>query len=83
MMKSTCFFLAALTSSAVAFAPHAFFTRSSALSMVAIDTSDIKNGLTVEINGDPFKVLNFSVMKQARGAAKTTIKFKNMVRSVG
>jgi len=50
------------------------------LSMVAVDTSDIKNGLTVEINGDPHKVLSFSVMKQARGAAKTTIKFKNLVR---
>lgn len=48
--------------------------------MVAIDTSDIKNGLTVELNGEPHKVLNFSVMKQARGAAKTTIKFKNLVR---
>lgn len=52
----------------------------SALSMVAIDTSDIKNGLTVEIDGEPHKVLNFSIMKQARGAAKTTIKFKNLMR---
>jgi len=47
---------------------------------VAIDTSDIKTGLTVEIDGDPFKVVFFSIMKQARGAAKTTIKFKNLVR---
>ena len=45
---------------------------------VAIDTSDIKNGLTVELDGDPYKVLSFSIMKQARGAAKTTIKFKNL-----
>lgn len=52
----------------------------SSLSMVAIDTSDIKNGLTVEIDGEPYKVLNFSIMKQARGAAKTTIKFKNLMR---
>lgn len=28
----------------------------------------------------PYKVLNFSIMKQARGAAKTTIKFKNLMR---
>jgi len=48
--------------------------------MVAIDTSDIKNGLTVEIDGEPYKVLSFSIMKQARGAAKTTIKFKNLMR---
>jgi len=55
-------------------------SRSSTLSMVAIDTSDIKNGLTVELEGEPWKVLNFSVMKQARGAAKMTIKFKNLLR---
>mmetsp|Transcript_8524 Transcript_8524/g.17694 ORF Transcript_8524/g.17694 Transcript_8524/m.17694 type:complete len:231 (+) Transcript_8524:91-783(+) len=47
---------------------------------VAIDTSDIKNGLTVEIDGEPWKVLSFSIMKQARGAAKTTIKFKNLMK---
>ncbi|KAL7542122.1 hypothetical protein ACHAWF_007095 [Thalassiosira exigua] len=45
---------------------------------VAVDTSDIKNGLTIELDGEPYKVLNFSIMKQARGAAKTTIKFKNL-----
>ena len=55
-------------------------SSSSALS-VAIDTSDIKNGMTVELDdGEPYKVLSFSIMKQARGAAKTTIKFKNLVR---
>jgi translation elongation factor P/translation initiation factor 5A len=47
---------------------------------VAIDTSDIKNGMTVELDGEPFKVISFSIMKQARGAAKTTIKFKNLMR---
>merc|ERR1712032_23084 len=41
---------------------------------------DIKNGLTVELDGEPYKVLSFSIMKQARGAAKTTIKFKNLMR---
>lgn len=47
---------------------------------VAVDTSDIKNGMTVEIDGEPWKILSFSIMKQARGAAKTTIKFKNLQR---
>merc|ERR1712127_690461 len=47
---------------------------------VAIDTSDIKNGMTIELDGEPYKVLSFSIMKQARGAAKTTIKFKNLKR---
>lgn len=47
---------------------------------VAIDTSDIKNGMTIELDGEPWKILNFSIMKQARGAAKTTIKFKNLIK---
>lgn len=64
------------------FAPanNALFHRPNSALSVAIDTSDIKNGLTIELDGEPFKVLNFSVMKQARGAAKTTIKFKNLKR---
>jgi Elongation factor P (EF-P) KOW-like domain len=55
-------------------------TRSSTALNVAIDTSDIKNGMTIELDGEPHKVLSFSIMKQARGAAKTTIKFKNLMR---
>ena len=48
---------------------------------VAVDTSDIKNGMTLELDdGEPYKVLSFSIMKQARGAAKTTIKFRNLLR---
>merc|ERR1712176_1193983 len=35
---------------------------------------------TIELDGEPWKILNFSIMKQARGAAKTTIKFKNLVK---
>jgi len=67
-------------SSAAAFAPVPAFTRPSSALGVAIDTSDIKNGLTIELDGEPHKVLSFSIMKQARGAAKTTIKFKNLIR---
>ena len=74
--------LVAVVSNASAFTPVAFRTPSRANSAlnVAIDTSDIKNGLTVEIDGEPHKVLEFSIMKQARGAAKMTIKFKNLTR---
>jgi Elongation factor P (EF-P) KOW-like domain len=36
--------------------------------------------MTVELDNEPYKVLSFSIMKQARGAAKTTIKFKNLIR---
>jgi hypothetical protein len=64
-------------SSAFVVAPS---TRLGTSLAVAVDTSDIKNGMTIEIDGEPHKVLSFSIMKQARGAAKTTIKFKNLER---
>jgi elongation factor P len=82
MMFRTALF-AMLSASALAFAPSTFHNvqSTSRTSLhVAIDTSEIKNGLTVELDGEPYKVLNFSIMKQARGAAKTTIKFKNLMR---
>ena len=74
--------LATIMVAVASFAPtnNAFVHRPKSALSVAIDTSDIKNGLTIEIDGEPYKVLNFSVMKQARGAAKTTIKFKNLKR---
>jgi hypothetical protein len=59
------------------------FARPSASSTslaVAVDTASIKNGMTIEIDKEPYKVISFSIMKQARGAAKTTIKFKNLMR---
>ena len=71
---------ASLVGTAVAFAPTSFTRASSSALNVAVDTSDIKNGLTIELDGEPYKVLNFSIMKQARGAAKITIKFKNLKR---
>jgi elongation factor P len=74
-----------LFATSAAFAPAAVVThqRSSSTTTalnVAVDTSEIKNGLTIELDGEPYKVLSFSIMKQARGAAKTTIKFKNLKR---
>ena len=93
MFKSTLLslFLLAIsgTSSTDAFSPIAplrssncrtLSSSSSTARFVAIDTSDIKNGMTVELDNEPYKVLSFSIMKQARGAAKTTIKFKNLIR---
>jgi hypothetical protein len=76
--------LCSLLGLAVAFCPATIGPSSALLSKtalnVAIDTSDIKNGMTIELDGEPYKVLSFSIMKQARGAAKTTIKFKNLMR---
>jgi hypothetical protein len=79
MMRSILITLL-VASATTAFVPVAPISRSSSALNVAIDTSDIKNGVTVEIEGEPYKVLSFSIMKQARGAAKTTIKFKNLQR---
>jgi hypothetical protein len=47
---------------------------------VDVDTANIKNGMTIEIDKEPYKVISFSIMKQARGDAKATIKFKNLMR---
>ncbi|KAL7514170.1 hypothetical protein ACHAXN_013272 [Cyclotella atomus] len=74
--------ITSLLATTTAFAPQTnapFSSRTSPLK-VAVDTSDIKNGLTIELDGEPYKVMGFSIMKQARGAAKTTIKFKNLKR---
>ena len=79
MMLRSIFSLS-LLASAAAFAPASTFSRVPSALGVAIDTSDIKNGMTIELDGEPYKVLSFSIMKQARGAAKTTIKFKNLMR---
>mmetsp|Transcript_35700 Transcript_35700/g.40713 ORF Transcript_35700/g.40713 Transcript_35700/m.40713 type:complete len:215 (-) Transcript_35700:479-1123(-) len=74
------FLLALLVGSASAFAPLSSVGRTATVRYVAIDTSEIKNGMTIELDKEPYKVLNFSVMKQARGAAKMTIRFKNLKR---
>jgi elongation factor P len=80
-MRASLFSLALLAASASAFAPVVAPRRTNSALNVAIDTSDIKNGMTIELeDGEPYKILNFSIMKQARGAAKTTIKFKNLMR---
>jgi elongation factor P len=72
--------ITALLTTTTAFIAPTHTKHPSSLSMVAVDTSDIKNGLTIELDGEPYKVMGFSIMKQARGAAKTTIKFKNLKR---
>ena len=40
---------------------------------------DFKNGLTIEIDGQPSKIVEFSHSKQARGAASTNARFKNLI----
>ena len=74
MKLLNCSLLLLLASGSSAFSPIAFAPRQPSALGVAVDTSDIKNGMTLELEGEPYKVLSFSIMKQARGAAKTTIK---------
>ena len=76
---TVCVMLSCVTNAFVMIRPMSIGNQLS-LNMVAVDTSEIKNGMTIELDGEPCKVLGFSIMKQARGAAKTTIKFKNLIR---
>jgi elongation factor P len=72
-----------LVGSASAFMPQSArpaFVRPISSRDVAVDTASIKNGMTIEIDKEPYKVLSFSIMKQARGDAKTTIKFNILMR---
>lgn len=86
MMLRSLALLTLLTTSAAFLTPNTtprtFLPKTASPSAlnVAVSTADIKNGLTIELDGEPYKVLSFSIMKQARGAAKTTIKFKNLMR---
>ena len=40
---------------------------------------DFKTGLTIEMDGEPVRILEFSHSKQARGVASTNVKFKNLL----
>jgi elongation factor P len=79
-LQSRTLLLLILTTVVAAFVPQGKPSFGVSLN-VAVDTSEIKNGMTLNIDDEPYKVVSFSIMKQARGAAKTTIKFKNLVRS--
>jgi elongation factor P len=80
--------LALTASSSTAFLPCAVApaflrvpaTTTATALQVAVDTSEIKNGMTLELDGECYKILSSSIMKQARGAAKVTIRMKNLMR---
>ncbi len=40
---------------------------------------DFKTGLTIQVDGEPIKIIEFQHVKQARGAASTKTKFKNLI----
>jgi len=43
------------------------------------DTSDIRKGLKIEIDGDPYTVVDFQFVKPGKGNAFTRTKIKNMI----
>ena len=43
-----------------------------------VSTSDFKTGLTVEIDGDPFQVVEFQHVKPGKGAAFVRAKLRNL-----
>jgi elongation factor P len=43
------------------------------------DTSDIRKGLKIEIDGDPYMVIGFQFVKPGKGNAFTRTRIKNMV----
>lgn len=46
--------------------------------MATVGMGDIKNGLRLELNGNPFKVVNFQHVKPGKGAAFVRTKIKNL-----
>ncbi len=47
--------------------------------MATYDTSDFRNGLKVEIDGDPYAITWFQFVKPGKGNAFTRTKLKNML----
>jgi elongation factor P len=47
--------------------------------MATYDTSDIRKGLKVMMDGHPFTVVEFQFVKPGKGAAFTRTKFKNLL----
>ncbi|GMH61772.1 hypothetical protein TL16_g03333 [Triparma laevis f. inornata] len=60
-------------------APASTFHRPSTTLYGSIAPKDFKTGLTIQIDGQPTKIVEFQHVKQARGAASTKTKFKNLI----
>ena len=43
------------------------------------DTSDIRKGLRIELDGEPFIVVDFQFVKPGKGNAFTRTKIRNMI----
>lgn len=47
--------------------------------MALVDTSDVRKGLKIKLNGYPWTVVDFQFVKPGKGNAFTTVKIKNLV----
>ena len=45
------------------------------------DTSDIRKGLKIELDGEPFTVVDFQFVKPGKGNAFTRTKIRNLINS--
>jgi elongation factor P len=45
---------------------------------MAVDTSQFRNGLKIEIDGEPFKIVSFQHVKPGKGGAFVRTKLKNL-----
>uniref|UniRef100_A0A7S2UXP2 Elongation factor P n=1 Tax=Fibrocapsa japonica TaxID=94617 RepID=A0A7S2UXP2_9STRA len=67
----------AFVSNSFKLTPKSSATRHNALSM--LDTSDFKNGLTIEVDGAPVKIIDFLHVKPGKGSAFVRSKLKNLL----
>ena len=74
--------LFALISGAAGFVPAQRFlgARLHRLPPLHLSTADFKNGLTIEMDGAPFKILEFLHVKPGKGSAFVRTKLKNLVQ---
>mmetsp|Transcript_48283 Transcript_48283/g.70560 ORF Transcript_48283/g.70560 Transcript_48283/m.70560 type:complete len:235 (+) Transcript_48283:24-728(+) len=76
VLKAACF-IVPQTGSFVSTPVLPRFSQCSKLSM--LDTSSFKNGLTIEIDGAPVKIVEFLHVKPGKGAAFVRSKLKNLI----
>jgi len=55
------------------------FTRVERLSPLFLSTADFKNGLTIEFDGAPWKIIEFLHVKPGKGSAFVRSKLKNLL----
>mmetsp|Transcript_2380 Transcript_2380/g.7075 ORF Transcript_2380/g.7075 Transcript_2380/m.7075 type:complete len:226 (-) Transcript_2380:57-734(-) len=79
LYKSVILAVAALAGMASAFVPAGVARRAGRGQLHMASTSDFKNGLTLEFDGTPFKIVEFMHVKPGKGSAFVRSKLKNLM----